>query len=199
MLRSQADIEEQDHDRDCDLMTEVRAGDRAALAELYDRHASAMFGIAVRILADAGDAEDLVHDVFVEAWRKAETWSAKRGNVRSWLMIRVRSRAIDRTRSLGVARRHAQSERVALPVSPVSEPGSDPSLEPDRRRARAALAGLSVPQRSVVELAYFEGFSFSEIADHCSIPIGTVKSRMAAGLRALRPAFDAGEKDSHVE
>lgn len=173
-------------------MNAVESGDRLALADLYDRHAPAMLGVAARILRDRRDAEDLVHDVFVEAWRKAASFSAERGSVRTWLLVRTRSRAIDRLRNLEVARRHAKREELTA-----SDGGSggapDPSASPDQQRARAALAGLPESQRVVLELAYFEGLTCSEIATRCSAPIGTVKSRLSAGIRELRRLFDARE------
>lgn len=178
---------------DAQLIAAIRAGERAGLASLYDRHAPAMLGLALRILRDRGDAEDLVHDVFLEAWRKSASFSGERGTVRAWLMVRVRSRAIDRLRSLEVARRHARSHAGAG-QGPVAAPAAeDPADGPDRRRARAALAGLPDVQRAVLELAFFEGLSCSEIARRCEAPLGTVKSRLLAGMRELRRCFDAAE------
>ena len=170
-------------------MTAVESGDRYALADLYDRHAPAMLGVAARILRDRRDAEDLVHDVFVEAWRKAASFSAERGSVRTWLLVRTRSRAIDRLRNLEVAHRHARTERAVASDAPQAAE-QDPSMTPDQRRARVALAGLPDAQRQVLELAYFEGLSCSEIARRCGAPLGTVKSRLSAGMRELRRLFD---------
>jgi RNA polymerase sigma-70 factor (ECF subfamily) len=148
-----------------------------------------MLSLASRILRDRREAEDLVHDVFVEAWRKASSFSGDRGSVRAWLLVRTRSRAIDRLRNLEVAHRHARNERAVASDTP--QPAEqDPSLTPDQRRARAALAGLPEAQRQVLELAYFEGLSCSEIARRCGAPLGTVKSRLSAGMRELRRLFD---------
>src|SRR4030095_9636091 len=91
------------------LIAAVGLGDEAALAALYDRHASAMLGVAYRVLRNRTDAEDLVHDVFVESWNKARDFQPSRGTLRSWLLMRVRSRGIDRLRSLEAARRHAMA------------------------------------------------------------------------------------------
>jgi RNA polymerase sigma-70 factor (ECF subfamily) len=170
----------------------MREGDARGLAGLYDRHAPAMLGVALRILRDRGDAEDLVHDVFIEAWNKAASFSLERGGVRTWLLVRVRSRAIDRLRSLEVARRHARhaEQQIGVPPAPVADA---PAGSPDRLRARTALAALPEPQRLVLELAYFEGFSCSEIASRCDTPLGTVKSRLLAGMRELRRRFGAPE------
>jgi RNA polymerase sigma-70 factor (ECF subfamily) len=177
--------------RDQKLISAALAGDRGALGDLYDRHAPAMLGVASRILRDRRDAEDLVHDVFVEAWRKAASFSEERGSVRSWLLVRTRSRAVDRLRNLEVARRHARSQQAASGDGPVAASGADPSDGPDQRRARAALQALPEAQRQVLELAYYEGLTCSEIATRCGAPVGTVKSRLSAGMRELRRLFEA--------
>jgi RNA polymerase sigma-70 factor (ECF subfamily) len=183
-----------DFARDLELINAMEMGDRRAVGHLYDRHAPAMLGVASRILRDRRDAEDLVHDVFVEAWRKASSFSETRGSVRSWLLVRTRSRAIDRLRTLEVARRHARSEQAQAGDGASRSPADDPSATPDQRRARAALDALPPAQREVLELAYFEGLSCSEIASRCDAPLGTVKSRLAAGMRELRRLFDAGAR-----
>ena len=178
--------------RDESLMAAAAVGDESALGELYDRHAGAMLGVALRILKLRPDAEDLVHDVFVEAWQKAADFDVGRGSVRSWLLVRVRSRGVDRLRSLSAARRRGllgdgegAPEAEGAPVAPVWD-------GPDRERARKALDGLPDAQRSLVELAYFEGMTCSEMAAHCAIPIGTVKSRLAAAMGKLRDALAVG-------
>lgn len=177
-----------DASRDEGLMAAAAAGDEAALAGLYDRHAATMLGVALRILKTRQDAEDLVHDVFVEAWQRAADFDATRGSVRSWLLVRVRSRAVDRLRSLDAARRRGL-------ISVVSEHGDgEPSVAPiwdglDRARAKTALDALPEAQRQLVELAYFEGMTCSEMAAHCAIPIGTVKSRLSAAMAKLRQGF----------
>jgi RNA polymerase sigma-70 factor (ECF subfamily) len=172
------------------LIAAIRAGDTQALAKLYDLHAPAMLGLAHRVLRDRGDAEDLVHDVFLEAWKKVDAFAEERGRMRTWLLVRVRSRAIDRLRSLEVARRHVRREEPP-PNSPPQRAAEDPAASPDRARARGALAALPDAQRLVLELAYFEGLTCSEIAARCDTPLGTVKSRLLAGMRELRRHFDA--------
>ena len=173
--------------QDARSLDALAGGDRGALAELYDRHASAMLAVAIRILRNRQDAEDLLHDVFVEVHDKAGQYDPARGSVRSWLIVRVRSRAIDRQRSLAVARRHAMA-RAADAAEPEAElPRSWDGV--DQARARRALDGLPEEQRVLVELGYFEGLSHAEMAAHCGIPIGTVKSRLTAALRKLRSAL----------
>jgi RNA polymerase sigma-70 factor (ECF subfamily) len=173
--------------RDDGLIAAAAAGDEAALAELYDRHAAAMLGVALRILKTRQDAEDLVHDVFLEAWQRAGDFEPGRGSVRSWLLVRMRSRAVDRLRSLEAARRrglfaaaeHADGEPTELPTWDGL----------DRERAKRALDALPEPQRALVELAYFEGLTCSEMAARCGIPLGTVKSRLSAAMAKLRQSF----------
>ena len=148
-----------------------------------------MLALATRLLRDRHEAEDLVHDVFVEAWKKADDFSAERGSVGAWLMIRVRSRAIDRLRRASVARRYVQEESRPVSDLGASQPG-DQAEALDRGRVGAAIGALTPEQRVAVELAYFGGLSCAEIARRTDTPLGTVKSRLAAGLRALRRRFE---------
>lgn len=179
-----------DAETDTDLLIAIRQGDRIALATLYDRHAAQMLGLAIRILNNRRDAEDLLHDVFIEVWQKAGDFDPSRGAARTWLLLKLRCRAIDRLRMLTVARNHAMVQIETASEDIQTE--DDPSLEPDRIRARQALSGLTREQRMVVELGYFQGLKCREIAERCRIPVGTVKSRLAAAMSKLRLALDPG-------
>lgn len=171
------------HDaEDVAFVAAMARGDRDAMAGLYDRHASALLGLAMRIVRDRREAEDLLHDVFLEAWRHAKDFDPKRGRVRTWLAIRMRSRALDHQKSARVSRNAGD---VGLDIVPDERERSNP----DHSRVRQVLASLDANQRRVVELAYFEGLSCSEIAARIAIPIGTVKSRIAAGLAHLRQSL----------
>lgn len=174
-------------DPDVELVAALARGDRAALAALYDKYAGFLMSLAVRIVRERREAEDLLHDVFLEAWRTAVDYDPTRGRVRTWLAIRMRSRALDRQKSARVSR--ASSLGGDDPA--IEQLASDAEVEggPDQQRLRAALGGLSADQRQVVELAYFEGLSCSEIATRTTAPIGTVKSRMAAAMARLRAAL----------
>lgn len=177
-------------DSDRELMSLVTAGDRRALAALYDRHAPQMLGLGSRILKNRGEAEDLLHDVFLEAWRKAGHYDAERGTVRTWLLLRMRSRAIDRLRSLTKLR-----EQTGFADEPRSGPeGERPNHISDQVIARRALETLSEGQRTVVELSYFEGLTCREIAARCDIPVGTVKSRLSAAMQKLRQHLKPGSR-----
>jgi RNA polymerase sigma-70 factor (ECF subfamily) len=164
---------------DAALVAAMAAGDRSALAALYERHASLLLGLALKIVRERREAEDLLHDVFLEAWRSAKDFDPKRGRVRTWLAIRMRSRALDHQKSARVSRNAGDSGLEVLPDDSEAQ-------SPDHGRVRAALASLGEDQKRVLELAYFDGLSCSEIADKIKIPIGTVKSRLAAGLARLR-------------
>jgi RNA polymerase sigma-70 factor (ECF subfamily) len=170
-------------DPDAALVVAMAGGDRSALAELYDRYGFLMLGIAMRIVRNRREAEDLLHDVFLEAWRSAKDFDPTRGRVRTWLTIRMRSRALDLQKSARVSR-NAGDAGLDTVVDDV-----DASRAPDHARLRTALGELSADQREVLELAYFQGLSCSEIASKVEIPIGTVKSRVAAALAKLRAAF----------
>lgn len=161
-------------------MARVSAGDREALAELYDRHAPQLLAVARRILRDPSEAEDLLHDVFVEVWHGAGRYQPDRGSVRTWLLIRTRSRALDRLR-LGVQRRASTLER---------EPAAgDASAAVDRVAVITAVRALPVAQRRTLELAYFGGLSAAEIAAEEGAPLGTIKSRLSGALGRLRVAL----------
>jgi RNA polymerase sigma-70 factor (ECF subfamily) len=170
---------------DAALVAKMAAGDRQAMSELYLRHCGILLGLAVRIVKDRREAEDLLHDVFLEAWRAAKTFDPKRGRVRTWLAIRMRSRALDLQKSARVSRNAGDAALETLV-------DDSASASPDHARVRAALTELGADQRRVLELAYFEGLSCTEIAERIAIPVGTVKSRLAAGLDRLRAGMLPG-------
>lgn len=168
-------------DADIDVLRSLAAGDKQALGVLYDRHAGMMLALGLRIIGVRREAEDLLHDVFLEAWRHAGDYDPRRGSVKTWLLMRMRSRCLDRVRSHGFSRVEALE----------SEPARGGTAERAERRldgarARALLESLPPSQREVLELGYFEGLSFSEIATQLDIPIGTVKSRVSAAMTKLR-------------
>ncbi|HEV8550340.1 MAG TPA: sigma-70 family RNA polymerase sigma factor [Polyangiaceae bacterium] len=171
---------------DAALVGRMARGDRAALASLYARHASRLLALAVHILRDRSEAEDLLHEVFLEAWQKAATYSEERGTVGAWLSLRARSRAIDRRRSAPRAR---SVPLEALPGDGPVDPSGDPARIQDQRRLSQAFAVMSADEQQVILLGYFEGLSSSEIAEQLGTPIGTVKSRTRSALAKLRGAL----------
>lgn len=181
-------------DAEVALVRALAKGDAQALASLYDRYSSILLAVGQRILGNQREAEDLLHDVFLEVWKRAGDYDRSRGSVRAWLLMRMRSRALDRRRAQG-------RSRVVLLENgqmPEAEPagGEDPSLAPDRAVVRRAVSELPAEQRVVLELGYFEGLTSTEIAAEVDIPVGTVKSRVARGLSQLRAnlADATGEK-----
>jgi len=178
---------------DVELVAAAARGDRDALAELYDRHGGVMLGLGLRILGDRGEAEELLHDVFLEAWKRAGDYDPSRGSVRAWLLLRMRSRSLDRVKSAARSRTAAVGEKVEAAA------GSEPATageQADAQRVHGALAELPEEQRRVLELGYFSGLSCSEMAESLGVPIGTVKSRLHAALKKLRATFRVDEVNS---
>jgi RNA polymerase sigma-70 factor, ECF subfamily len=179
---------------DLTVVREAARGEIKALAALYDRYAGLLLSMANRMLGNETVAEDLVQDVFMEAWRRAHAFDPTRGSVRTWLLVRLRSRALDRLRS-------ARARREVMVEEPreVALTAEDPELSPDRALVRQAMQQLPADQRLVIELSYFHGLSSSEIAEQMGSPIGTVKSRTAAALGKLRAAMSTAQTpgDSH--
>lgn len=178
-------MERGDDADDIALVAAMAEGDRGALARLYERHAGVLLAVALRIVRERREAEDLLHDVLLEAWKHAKDFDPKRGRVRTWLAIRMRSRALDLQKSARVSR-NAGDAGLEVVVD------ESERTSPDHARVRAALGELGEDQRKVVELAYFDGLSCSEIAAKIAVPIGTVKSRLAAGLKRLRDGLAGG-------
>jgi RNA polymerase sigma-70 factor (ECF subfamily) len=167
------------------LVRRVASGDERALSALYDRYAGLVYGTGMRYLGDRGTAEELVQDVFTSVWRNAAGFDPARASFATWVYRITRNRATDRIR-----RRKARVKSVD--VEPLFEPGeTDPSGELARNfDVAAALSRLTPVHREVLLLAYFHGFSQREISDRTATPLGTVKSRTTAALRALRESLD---------
>ena len=172
---------------DAELVQGLARGDAAALGQLYDRYVAVMVALATRILGRSAEVEDLVHEVFLETWRRAADYDAERASVRGWLLLRTRSRALDLRKSARLSRQVANGESAWL--EQLSAPGADTALGAERGQLQRALLTLTAQQRQILLLGYFEGRSSSEIAQLLAIPIGTVKSRVAAALAQLRAAL----------
>ena len=161
-------------------------GDMDAAADLYDRHAAQIYALARRIVRDDGDAQDVVQEVFSQAWRTAGRYQGGRGSVAGWLLMITRARAIDKIRAR--QSRPAADDSI-LPES-IPETGRSAAdvlvAAEEAGRVRQALAALPAAQRTALELAYYEGLTQSQIADRLSEPLGTVKTRMRTALSALR-------------
>jgi RNA polymerase sigma-70 factor, ECF subfamily len=166
-------------------------GDSAALALLYDRYSGSMLALAQRIVGRGAEAEDVIHDVFLEAWRHAADYDQARGSVKSWLLLRTRSRSLDVQKSARVSKQASGLDDAWL--AELGDPSRDTTAGADRARVRQVLVALPPEQREVLLLGYFEGLSSSEIAERIGAPLGTVKSRVAAALAALRSALSDSE------
>jgi RNA polymerase sigma-70 factor (ECF subfamily) len=175
------------------LMAAVVRGDRGALADLYDRHSGVLLAIGLRIVGDRAQAEDLLHDVFLEAWHQAATFDPTRGTVRAWLVTRMRSRALDR-RNAGA--RSARILKHAADETPSATAAASETAGGDRERVRQLVVSLPEELNTVIGLAYFEGLTSAEIAQRLSVPIGTVKSRTARAVALLKDRISP-DKRSH--
>jgi RNA polymerase sigma-70 factor (ECF subfamily) len=194
-LAADAGLTPQQRDADGAAMQRMASGDGAALAELYDRHGRAMFSLAFRIVRDQGDAEEVVQDVFAQAWRQAARYDTRRGVVVAWLLMMTRSRAIDRLR-LRRGRPSLQEDHpdVLRDLSDASAPIDLALLTTEQvARVRQALDELPDPQRTAIELAFYEGLTHAEVAERLDQPLGTVKTRIRLGLLRLRAAFGGGQ------
>ncbi|MBI2834530.1 MAG: sigma-70 family RNA polymerase sigma factor [Acidobacteria bacterium] len=169
----------------------VADGDPDALAVLYDRHSGGVFSLVLRILEDQADSEDVVQDVFAQAWRQAPRYDSSRGTVAAWLLTIARSRAIDRLRARRAKPDSARFGDQRLFDLPDLSAGQEKLVMTSQQIAavRAALNRLPLLQRIAIELAYYEGLTQNEIAERLEQPLGTVKTRIRLGLLKLRDAL----------
>jgi RNA polymerase sigma-70 factor, ECF subfamily len=171
------------------VIQRIARGEDPALAELYDRYAQVLYTLGMRILRSVQDSEDIVQEVFIQVWKKAESYDAKKGTVYTWLVTMMRNRAIDRLRSKGYKHAAQQIDTAAIVLfsdAPSSNPHSHTVRSEHQKLVVGTLKQLSADQQQVLALAYYEGFSQSEIAQKLNIPLGTVKSRMRHGLQSMR-------------
>ena len=179
---------------DFTLLHKIIRQDQSALSQLYDRYARVMYSLAFKILGSAEEAEEVVLDVFGHVWNKATTYNAKRGRVDGWLFLMVRSRSIDRWRKRQkyVAAIESSTIDAKVELSRSADTPDDMLMMSERRdRVLSAMEALPPEQRQVIELAYYRGFSQSEIAAEMGTSVGTVKTRVRLGLSKLRGLLDA--------
>ena len=172
---------------DEDLMALVREGEARALEVVFDRHGGPAFSLAYRMCGRRAMAEDIVQEAFLSLWRSGGRYDRARGSVRSWVLRVVHNRAIDAfRRESAVARRDVVDDEAVARLPASDEPDREVQRREEAREVRTALDGLPADQRQVIELAYFGGFSHSEIAHMLELPAGTVKGRMRLGLTKMR-------------
>jgi RNA polymerase sigma-70 factor (ECF subfamily) len=176
-----------------ELLKRASRGDESAFAEWYDATSARAFGLAVRVLRDRAQAEEVTQESYLECWRHASRFDAAKGSAISWLLTIVHRKAVDRVRSAEAAGRreaaYAQRE-VTVPHDETSE-AATASLEAGR--VRAALADLTMKQREALELAFLGGYTHTEVAAMLDLPVGTAKTRIRDGLIRLRDALGVGE------
>jgi RNA polymerase sigma-70 factor (ECF subfamily) len=175
---------------DVELLERIKTGDVGATGALYDRYASMLFPLTLRIVRDRSEAEDVLHDAFITVSERAGQYVAERGSVVAWLVTLVRNLSIDRTRRRD---RRGAIARDVLAHDPDVKNETPEELTADaaeRAKVRGALDTLPDAQKKTLMLAFFEGKSYPEIAEEEGVPLGTIKSRAARALAALRAALD---------
>jgi len=175
-----------DQNVDAAILRQIADRDPRGVELLYDRYGGVAFALAYRLLGERGSAEDVVQEAFLNVWRQGATYDTRRGTVRTWLLTIVHHRAIDQMRSM---RSKAGADTViddALPLPAKEDTWTEVIQSLEHERIRLAMATLPPEQRQVVDLAYYGGFTHTEIAQRVGIPLGTVKGRMRLALDKLR-------------
>ncbi|WP_368070829.1 ECF RNA polymerase sigma factor SigK [Nitriliruptor sp.] len=174
---------------DEDLMAAVARGDQAAFADLFDRFAGSVYGVVKRVVRDPSQSEEVAQEVLVEVWRTATRFDPDRGTVQTWILTMAHRRAIDRVRSEQASR--DRTERIAIRdrSRAFDEVAEEVELRFEHQQVREALSALTDLQREAVELAYYGGHTYREVADLLDTPLGTVKTRMRDGLIRMRDAM----------
>jgi RNA polymerase sigma-70 factor (ECF subfamily) len=176
------------------LLRRVARGDRDAFATVYDLTKSRVFGLVVRVLRDAGYSEETTQEIYLEVWRSASEYDPAKGSALAWLMTMAHRRAIDRVRSeqAGSRRESRYGAATAEPVSAAAhDPVADSAIAGDeRRRVAECLDALTDAQRQCIELAYYQGLTYSEVSQRLAANLSTIKSRIRDALRGLRNCLD---------
>ena len=177
-----------------ELLVQVADGDRDAYALLYDAVAPVAFGITRRVLRDRAQAEEVTQEVMLEVWRRAARFDPQRGDATAWVATMAHRRAVDRVRSSQSSRDREQSAgRWEIPYDPVSEQVENSA---ERETLARAMLQLTPLQREALELAYYGGRTYGEVAAHLDAPLGTVKTRMRDGLLRLRHALTSSDGEA---
>ena len=181
---------------DLDLLQRIVARDTAALADLYDRHSRLLFGLILKIVRNRAEAEEILQEVFVRVWTRAELYDPQLGSPKPWLVRLARNCAIDRIRARrirDIAASTVLDDSVADPAASATDIRTPETVVLDAERRGTvmdALAGLPAEQRRLIEAAFFEGYTHSELAKHFGLPLGTVKTRIRTGMIAMRQRLE---------
>lgn len=170
---------------DAALIAAVRAGNQKAMAQLYDRYAGVVYSVALRVLGETAAAEDVLQEIFMQLWRSPGSFDASRGNLAPWLAVIARNRAVDVLR-----KRRPQAEISETLISIEPDLAGETERGRTAEKVRAALQEMAVPLRQALEMAYYEGYTHSEISEKTGEPLGTVKTRIRTGLILLRKAIE---------
>jgi RNA polymerase sigma-70 factor, ECF subfamily len=176
---------------DEDLMPLVRGGEASAFEVIYERHGAVAFSLAYRMVGNVPLAEDVTQEAFLSLWRSGVRYDQGRGSVRSWVLGIVHNRAIDALRSGANQQRRREDESAGEQLEAPGRTDLEVARRDEAREIRGALEDLPADQSRVIELAYFGGFSHTEIANMLQTPVGTVKGRMRLGLAKLRASLEA--------
>lgn len=166
------------------LIGRIRAGDESAMADLYDRYSGIVYGVALRVLGNTTAAEDVLQEVFLQLWRNPQAFDADRGRLPAWLAVITRNRAIDHLR-----KRPPEEDIEDLTVSTGVNLENAAAQRQAVDKVRGVLSQLPAEQRRLLEMAFFDGMTHSEIAEKTGEPLGTIKTRIRTGLLVLRKAF----------
>jgi RNA polymerase sigma-70 factor, ECF subfamily len=179
---------------DEDVMQLVRRGDARAFEVIYERHSGAAFSLAYRMMGTRSGAEDVTQDAFLSMWRSGARYDRARGSVRTWVLGIVHHRAIDALRRATVHdRRRAGDEGIEERFEARERTDLEAARREEAGTVRGALSSLPPDQSQVIELAYFGGFTHTEIADMLDAPVGTIKGRMRLGLKKMKAQLGEGQ------
>lgn len=170
-----------------ELIHRMTGGDQSALAEFYDQSSGLVFGLVFRILNDRNAAEEVTLDTYYQVWRQAQNYNIERGKPMSWVIVIARNRAIDRLRATRLSKQEQTPLEDAAPfLTFEGTPEGSASANERQKIVYGALAQLKLEQRQLIEIAFFAGLTHQEIADKFQLPLGTVKTRIRAGMTKLR-------------
>ena len=176
-----------------ELLARSARGDQSAFASLYDATAPRVHGLVLRVVRDPAQAEEVTQEVFLEVWRTASRFERGRGSALSWLLTMAHRRAVDRVRSAEAASRNETTYHRQNPAVEHDETAEAAEASLEARRVRDALDALTGVQREALELAYFGGYTHTEVATMLDLPVGTAKTRIRDGLIRMRDAMGVGQ------